>query len=88
MLGKIQIPSLIRQQHSCKPIVFSARDFFVFGKIQKGHLNDFLCRINIIPDLLFVGFEKKAKGRVEDYSAATSGFFLAQPTGLVRFSGI
>lgn len=36
----------------------------------------------------FVGFEKKAKGRVEDYSAATSGFFLAQPTGLVRFSGI
>ena len=56
MLGKIQIPSLIRQQHSCKPIVFSARDFFVFGKIQKGHLNDFLCRINIIPDLLFVGF--------------------------------
>lgn len=38
--------------------------------------------------LRLVGVEKKAKGFLEAYSNATAGVLLAQPIGLVRYTGI
>lgn len=43
---------------------------------------------NIQSSLYFLGFERKAKGVVEDYSCATAGFMLKQPLGIARFTGI
>ena len=38
--------------------------------------------------LRLLGIEKKSKGFIETYSNATSGVFLAQPIGIVRYTGI
>ena len=38
--------------------------------------------------LRLLGIEKKSKGFVESYSNATSGVLLAQPIGIVRYTGI
>lgn len=35
-----------------------------------------------------IGIEKKAKGTIEDYAAATAGVLVQQPLGVVRYSGI
>ena len=43
---------------------------------------------NVQTVFMFLGFEKKAKGNLEDYTAATAGFMLNMPIGLVRYSGI
>lgn len=38
--------------------------------------------------LRLLGIEKKSKGFIESYSNATSGVLLAQPIGIVRYTGI
>ena len=43
---------------------------------------------NVQAVLMYLGFEPKAKGKVEDFSNATAGFMLRQPLGLVRYAGI
>jgi len=43
---------------------------------------------NVQSVLYFLGFERKPKGQVEDYSAATAGFMLKVPVGLVRYTGV
>lgn len=38
--------------------------------------------------LKLLGMEKRAKGVLEDYTSATAGVLVAQPTGIIRYSGI
>lgn len=45
-------------------------------------------RQNVQDTLRLLGVEKKSKGFIETYSNATAGVLLAQPIGLVRYTGI
>lgn len=47
------------------------------------------CVFQFVPEVLrMVGTEKKAKGFLEVYSNATAGVLVAQPVGVVRYTGI
>lgn len=43
---------------------------------------------NVQSPLYFLGFERKAKGQIEDYSAATAGVMIRVPMALVCYTGV